>query len=245
MLKELLDIKKIGVSGVKLEYESEFYDEKSAYALSELVHRVGLDLCVKLGGFSSIQDLHMCKKLCANSIVAPMVESKYAVEKFLACINEVYRKGYPELFLNIESKTAFENIEDILSVCDKRISGLVLGRSDLIRSLGIENPDDEVVLSYCLRLSELCKELDKKFIIGGKINSDSIDFISKIPYLSAIETRKVIFDVSSLNETNINEFLQFELKSLQFKNSIYKEDVKRIKFIQKSLEEKELVNSQI
>ena len=63
MLKELLNLKKIGATGVKLEYESEFYDEKSAYELAELVHRVDLDLCVKLGGFSSIQDLHLCKKL--------------------------------------------------------------------------------------------------------------------------------------------------------------------------------------
>ena len=243
MLKELLDIKKLGVNGVKLEYESEFYDEKSAYELAELVHRVGLDLCVKLGGFSSIQDLHMCKKLCANSIVAPMIESKYAVEKFLNCVTEVYRKAYPELYLNIESQSAFDNIEEILSASKNRISGLVLGRSDLKRSLNIESPNDDIILSYSKQLSELCEKSGKKFIIGGKINANSIEFISKIPYLSAIETRKVIFNVSALNKQNIDEFLNFELKTLKFKNTLYKEDIERIKFIEKSLNEKELVNS--
>ena len=241
MLKELIDIKKLGVNGVKLEYESEFYDEVSAYEFAELVHRVGLNLCVKLGGFSSVQDLHMCKKICANSIVAPMIESAYAVEKFLHCVNQVYRKAYPELLLNIESKVAFEHLEEILSICDNKISGFVIGRSDLMRSLDIENPDDEKILEYCIKLSERCKETGKKLIIGGKINGTSIDFISKIPYLSAVETRKVIFDISFLNEKNIEEFLNFELKTLKFKKNLYKEDIERIKFIENSLNPKELV----
>jgi len=241
MLKELIDIKKLGVTGVKLEYESEFYDEKSAFELAELVHRVDLNLCVKLGGFSSIQDLHLCKKMCANSIVAPMIESAYAVEKFLLCVNQVYGNGYPELFINIETKTAFDNLDEIIEKCDEKISGIVLGRSDLKKSLGIENPNDEIILQYCQKLSDLCKKNGKKFIIGGKINYNSKDFISKIPYLSAIETRKIIFDAESLNEENLEKFLTFELSTLKFKNKSYKEDVERIHFIENSLKIKELV----
>jgi len=241
MLKELLDIKKLGVSGIKLEYESEFYDEQSAYELAELVHRVGLNLCIKLGGFSSIQDLHMCKKLCANTIVAPMIESGYAVEKFLHCVNQIYRKAYPELLLNIESKAAFENLDEIFECSGDKISGFVIGRSDLKRALNIENPDDERILECCIKLSRICNEKGKIFIIGGKINGKSLDFISKIPYLTAVETRKVIFDISALNEKNIEEFLKFELKVLKFKKNLYKEDIERIKFIENSLNEKELV----
>ncbi|MBR1681667.1 hypothetical protein IJ707_07750, partial [bacterium] len=217
MLKELLELKNSGVIGIKLEYESEFYDEKSAYELAELVHRVGLDLCVKLGGFSSIQDLHMCRKMCANSIVAPMIESSYAVEKFLNCVNQVYGKAYPELLLNIETKTAFDNLDEIIDKCNKRVSGFVLGRSDLKRSLSVVNPDDKLILDYCISLSALAQKNEKKFIIGGKINSKSVDFISKIPYLSSIETRKVIFNKDVLTEENLEKFLQFELQTLKFK----------------------------
>ena len=241
MLKELLEIKNLGVTGVKLEYESEFYDEKSAYELSELVHRVGLDLCVKLGGFSSIQDLHLSKMLCANSIVAPMIESSYSVKKFLLCVNQVYENAYPELFINIETKTAFENLEEIMDSCDKRISGFVLGRSDLKKSLGIENPNDDVLFDYCTKLSNICKINNKKFIIGGKINSESKDFISKIPYLSSVETRKVIFNKEKLIDENLEKFLNFELKTLKFKKKSYKEDIERIKFIENSIKTKELV----
>lgn len=239
MLKELLEIKKNGALGVKLEFESEFYDEKSSFELAELVHRVDLNLCVKLGGFSSVQDLHICKKLCANQIVAPMVESAYAVEKFLLCVKQVYGNGYPELFLNIETKTAFENLDEILKKCDKRISGFVLGRSDLKKSLGIDNPDDDLILDYCNQLSDMCEKNNKKMILGGKINSNSIGFLSKIPYLSAIETRKIIFETEALNEDNIERFLNFELKTLKFKKKVYKEDEERIKFIENSLKTKE------
>ncbi len=241
MLKELIEIKKLGVTAIKLEYESEYYDEKSAFELAELVHRVGLDLCVKIGGFSSVQDLHLCKKMCANSIVAPMIESAYAVEKFLLCVKQVYGNSYPELFINVETKTAFENLYEIIEKCSKKISGIVLGRSDLKKSLAIENPNDKIILQYCEQLSEICKEKGKKFILGGKINAYASDFISKIPYLTSVETRKVIFNKECLNEENLEKFLNFELKTLKFKKNTYNEDLARIKFIEDSLKIKELV----
>lgn len=243
MLKELLELKNLGVIGIKLEYESEFYDENSAYELAELVHRVDLSLCVKLGGFSSVQDLHMCKKLCANSIVAPMVESDYAAEKFLFNVNQVYGKGYPNLFLNIETKNAFDNLDKIIEKCGNQIHGFVLGRSDLKNSMGIKDPDDNQILTYCQKLSDICKNMNKKFILGGKINSKTKDFVSKIEYLSAIETRKVIFKPEMLTDDNIQKFLQFELNTLKFKKVSYNEDKERIKFIENSLMEKEPVNS--
>ena len=136
MLKELLELKKSNANGIKLEFESEYYSEKDSFQFAELVHRVGLNLHVKLGGASSVQDLHISKRLCANSIVAPMIESAYGVEKFLSSVKQVYGKGYPELFINIETKTAFENLDSIIEKCDKKISGFVVGRTDLKNSLG-------------------------------------------------------------------------------------------------------------
>lgn len=239
MLKELIDLKKSGAVGIKLEFESEFYSEKNALELAELVHRVNLDLCIKLGGASSIQDLRICKRLCANSIVAPMIESAYAVEKFLTCIKQVYGKGYPELLINIETKNAFKNLDEILNKCDKKISGFVLGRSDLKNSLGIENPNDDEILKYCQNLSEICKKNNKKLIIGGKIDTKSIEFLNKISNLNCIETRKVIFKKEALNEDNVKKALIFELKCLEAKKTHYKEDLERIDFIAKSLSKNE------
>ncbi len=240
MLKELIELKKLGANGIKLEFESEFYEEQTAFELAELVHRVDMNLCVKLGGASSIHDLHRCKKLHATQIVAPMVESPYAIEKFLMCVNQVYSKGYPELLINIETKQAFENLDEILKKCDKKISGFVVGRSDLKNSLEIENANDEQILNYCKKISAICKKNNKKLIIGGKINAQAVDFIKQIPYLSFIETRKVIFNKENLTEDNLKKALEFELKTLKFKKTNYKEDLARIEFIENALQQAEI-----
>lgn len=234
MLKELLDLKSCGATGIKLEFESEYTDWKSAFELSELVHRVDMNLCVKLGGLSSIQDLHICKELYANSIVAPMVESAYGVEKFLVSVKQVFGKGYPSLYLNIETKSAFEHIEEIVEKSNK-ITGFVLGRSDLKKSLGIEYANSDVILDYCNKLDEVCAITKKQFILGGKINADSVVFMEKLSHLTHFETRKVIFDIESLNKNAIEKALAFELNFLKRKNHLFQEDLERIEFIEKSL----------
>lgn len=237
MLRELLELKTCGARGVKLEFESEFYTDKSAFELSELVHRVDLDLCVKLGGASSITDIHKCKLFCANSIVAPMIESAYAVEKFLLSIKQVYGKAYPDLYLNIETKTAFDNLDEIVEKASK-IKGFVLGRSDLKKSLGIDNANDDRIFEFCKKIDEISHKTGKNFILGGKINTNSLDFINKLEYLTQVETRKVIFDKDKLNGENIVKALKFELKCLSAKELKNKEDKDRIEFIKTSLLEK-------
>lgn len=234
MLKELLDLKSCGATGIKLEFESEYTDWKSAFELSELVHRVDLNLCVKLGGLSSIQDLHICKELYANSIVAPMVESAYGVQKFLSSVKQVFGKAYPKLYLNIETKSAFEHLDEIVEQSNK-ITGFVLGRSDLKKSLGIEQANSDIILEYCNKLDSVCEQSKKQFILGGKINADSMMFMEKLPHLTHFETRKVIFEAVSLSEKAIDKALAFELNFLKRKTHLFQEDLERIEFIEKSL----------
>lgn len=237
MLKELLDLKSCGATGIKLEFESEYTDWKSAFELSELVHRVDMDLCVKLGGLSSIQDLHICKELYANSIVAPMVESAYGAEKFLSSVKQVFDKSYPNLYLNIETKSAFEHLDEIVEKSDK-ITGFVLGRSDLKKSLGIAQANSDEILEYCNKLDKVCETTNKQFVLGGKINPESIHFMEKLPHLTHFETRKVIFEARSLNENSIEKALVFELNFLKRKTHLFQEDLERIEFIEKSLKMK-------
>ena len=170
-----------------------------------------------------------------------MIESAYGVEKFLSSVKQVYGKGYPELFINIETKTAFDNLDSIIEKCDKKISGFVIGRTDLKNSLGIENPNDEKLLELCQKLSEICQNNNKKLIIGGKINLNSMEFINKIPFISMIETRKVVFEKESIKEENLKKALEFELHCLKRKETNYKEDLARMEFIEQALSSNALV----
>ena len=233
--QDLINLKNAGAYGVKIEFESEFYEENFAFELAEAIRRSELNLYIKLGGATSIQDLHLCKKLCANTIVAPMIESAYAVEKFLLCVEQVYGNNHPELLLNIETKNAFNNLDEIINQTNNEISGYVIGRSDLKNSLDIIDANDNKILNLCLKLSNICKNQNKKLIIGGKINSEALNFIQKIPYLTAIETRKVVFLKNQLTEECLKKSLEFELNLLKTKPNNFKEDLERIKFIEKSL----------
>ena len=79
----LKDLKKLGVSGVKQSTE----DEGSSFddiLLMRNTKRIGVNLNVKVGGCEAKNDI-FCKRAKVNGIVAPMVESKYALKVYSMC----------------------------------------------------------------------------------------------------------------------------------------------------------------
>ena len=105
---------------------------------------------MKIGGCEAISDINNCLVLNVDGMVAPMVESPFALEKFITSLDDNLT---PQLrqkikcYVNIESKTAYDNITDIISsdYC-RYLNGIVLGRSDLCKSFGLTKSnvnDDE------------------------------------------------------------------------------------------------------
>ena len=100
IIEKLKRLKKAGVSGVKLSLEDEgstFEDLKLMRFLTKLTN---LDLNVKIGGCEAKNDIMFCKLLKPNSIVAPMVESEYALKKFLVSVG---KKNKLKLLINLEN----------------------------------------------------------------------------------------------------------------------------------------------
>ena len=52
-----------------------------------LKHSQEENLNIKIGGCEAINDIIFCKSLRPKSIVAPMVESQYALRKFVETVN--------------------------------------------------------------------------------------------------------------------------------------------------------------
>ena len=74
-----------------------------------------------------------------NGIVAPMVETSYGLRKFIQILTDNKKQN---LYVNIESINAFKNISKILKSKDfKKLTGLVIGRSDLAGSLNLEKSE--------------------------------------------------------------------------------------------------------
>ena len=236
-LSNLKTLKSYGATGLKAEFESEYLDDSTLIFLNNLAKSSELDFTIKLSGAGSIHDLVRTFKLGATNIVSPMIETPYALEKFVNSIDLIYSTWANSFnfFINIETIESFNNFEKIInSPYFNRIKGVVFGRSDFAHSLGLKCKDTNSteILNYAIHISSVLQNLDKMFIIGGAINPNSIDFLLKIPYLSAFETRKVIFNSSALYtnpKISILKALEFEIEWLKNKELTLPFEDERIK----------------
>lgn len=207
-------------SSVKAEFAAEGTSFEEITFLKEISIRAGLDLTLKIGGCEAVKDLCCAKEIEVNRVVAPMIESEYALKKFVNSVNAVFSKdelNKIKLFINIETITAFKNIDKIInSDFFENLSGVVFGRSDMINSMEL-SPNDfmsDKFLAVANDISLKIKNTGKELIIGGGISSDSLPFFEKIPYFSKIETRKIIFNTN--NAQNNRKFSEGIMKALEF-----------------------------
>ena len=240
------------VIALKSEFETEGATYEETRYLADLAKFVGLDLTVKIGGCAAVNDIKIVKELVATTIVAPMIESAYAVEKFVDSVNRVYEnKNKPNLFINIETVSGINNIDEIINnEYYKDIKGVVFGRSDMAKSLGqnCSYVDSEELLQISQKLCEKILNSGKLYTIGGGISPKSYNFLKSIK-ISNFETRKIIFDRKELNNENSSgiikaiefEILWYKNKSEMFKNSSYSDSL-RLDVLQKRYNEHTSLN---
>lgn len=226
----LIDLKEnYNALSVKAEFETEGTTLEEAAILKELADKSELKFTVKIGGCEAVKDLSDTKHLCADEIVAPMIETPYALKKYIKAVNRVFSKEEKSLiktFINIETITGYNNLQDIILTDEfLDISGIVLGRDDMAASmdLTIDKTDSDIMLNIAHKMSEKMQFAKKDFIIGGNITPKSQEFFSKIPYLTRYETRKVIFGNSrSSNIPNgIKKAIEFEIMWIQNRRNNY------------------------
>ena len=115
---QLLSLKEGGVVGIKQSFEDEGVILEDVARIKRLCDKLELKLNIKIGGCEAITDINNCLSLDATGIVAPMIESEFALEKFVESIiantNDEDR-DLIDFFINIESKTSIGNLDKILS----------------------------------------------------------------------------------------------------------------------------------
>tara|TARA_R100000315_G_C5195588_1_gene114477 strand:- start:43 stop:825 length:783 start_codon:yes stop_codon:yes gene_type:complete len=235
LLKSLKHLKeKYNVVGIKSSFEDEGVIFNELIKLKELCVLSGLDLNIKIGGCEAISDIKNCLLLNVNGVIAPMIESPFSLEKFVTSVHDNVPSSIKDtmgFYTNIESKTAYSNITNILesSSC-KHLKGIVVGRSDLTKSFGLtkNNVNDDEIYSIVLDILTEAKKYKLTTTMGGNISVKSSDFIKKLyskKLLDKIESRNVMF---KLNDNNINNLekaiqsgLEFEALWLRTKASYY------------------------
>ena len=73
------------MTGIKQSLEDEGASFNDIKIMKKITSAAKVDLNVKIGGCEAKNDIFFCKKIKTNSIVAPMIESEYALRKFIQC----------------------------------------------------------------------------------------------------------------------------------------------------------------
>ena len=208
---------------IKISLEDEGLTFDQATKIACLTHQNIIPLNIKIGGAEAISDMRFASNIKCSGCVAPMIESPYALHKF---ISSVYKNSFDfkKLFINIESKQAYLNIKDILESSDaKHLYGIVLGRTDFIQSFGYtkDKVDSDKCLTMAREVFTLAKNKGLKTLMGGNMNINSFNFIKTLyndNLLDYIETRNVKVKLSSnfLNnfKENLSNMLEFDVNMM-------------------------------
>ncbi len=240
-----------GVIEIKAEFEAEGSRIEEMMRLKDVTSAVNLPIILKIGGAEAVTDIYNGIILGVEGLIAPMVETSYAVSKYLAVIENLVQPDNREQIdfaINIETITTVENINDIISL-DKLnlLSSITFGRSDFVQSMGLSKfeVNSDVVYQHVKKVAILAKNKNLKFAMGGNVTKNSIEFIKALyqeNLINKYETRKVVFEASFI-ERNPEEGLElafkFELLWLKSKKRFYskikEEDEHRILDLEKRL----------
>lgn len=250
MLSTLLDLKENHhVVGVKAEFEAEGTRMEEALRLKEVVTKAGLELTIKVGGCEAIKDMFDARVIGVNTIVAPMIETDYAMQKYVQATHFVFPEDEhknTKFLCNIETITGYNNLDKIIAnPAFKSITGVVFGRTDMTGSLGMSKDDinHDKILEYACVIAKKMQENNKEMVIGGGVSAMSLPFFKKLPKgaLTRFETRKVIFNAQDAiadddTDKGILKAVGFELMWIKnkqnFYNAISQEDIKRIEVLE-------------
>ena len=154
-----------------------------------------LPIVVKIGGPEARNDIRACLKLKIDTILAPMVETVYALDNFVRTIEEMSSgvEKIPVVAVNIESITAVSNFDNMIATRSfEKVGQVTVGRSDLSRSmhLSIDDPEVTEAAAGVVKRANLCGLITS---IGGGISLENIAIVSrKIPTLR-INTRHTVY----------------------------------------------------
>jgi hypothetical protein len=229
LIENLIQLKnENNVVGIKQSFEDEGALLQDVILMRRITELANAKLSVKIGGCEAITDIHNCKTIGVDGIVSPMVETEFALQKFIESVTNI---NSIKFYINIESKTAYENIDKILqSNAAKMLAGIVVGRSDLTKSFGQSksNVDSDFIYEVVEEILTKAKVHNLTTLMGGNISVKSTNFIEKLynkNLLDFIESRNMILkleDISNLHK-NISAALLFEAEWLEYKSTYYSE----------------------
>ncbi len=236
-----------GIKSVKAEFEAEGTRTDELLRLVDVARTAGLPLTLKIGGCEAIRDLLEAKQIGVRYIVAPMIETPYALSKYIQAKNLVYSPEEQEevdFLFNIETITAYHNLDGLRQLAVGNLNGFVFGRVDFSGSMGLgrDGIETDAITSKIIEVSRAALQDDLDLVVGGAVSSSALEALKAVQEvkLTRFETRKVVFAGSAVTSNLIQDALlnavHFELLWLlnkrDYYSSITKEDQVRIEMLE-------------
>lgn len=250
--KQMLDIlsrarANFGVVAVKAEFEAEGTRPDELLRLLEIARKAGVKVGIKIGGCEAIRDILDCRLYGADYIIAPMVETPYALSKYVAAKDKFYpadEQGDVGFLFNVETRKTCDELEALGNTARDGGVGMVFGRVDFAGSMGRKRDfvNTDEMITYVCGVAEVARKHDLDLVVGGGVSPDSIQALRKVRQirLDRFETRKVIFDAAILEGNDaamaMEHAIEFELLWLKNKRDYYQtiasEDEQRISMME-------------
>lgn len=207
------------LQGIKAEFEAEGSSFRDLMRLRRLTSKAGIKLFLKIGGVEAVRDIKDALEIDVDGLIAPMVESRFGAKKFYDSLRKVYGDHKVHTTLNLETKNAMEQLDEILEFASGKFDNVTIGRSDLTASYFDNNikPDSDFTFELLQNIGQKVKNANLTFTVGGSVSAKTVDKINKEyqalkEIIYKLETRKVILSIKSFveKEEAIKEALKFE-----------------------------------
>ena len=248
LAKQLSRLKKsFGISGVKAEFESEGSTFRDVVRLRRITAALGIKLFLKIGGVEAVRDIKDSLDIGADGLIAPMVESKFGVKKFIQAYESVYKKTKKHLTINVETKNAISQIDEILDYSKGRIDAVTIGRTDLSSSYFKDNltPDSKFIVDMLELVGKKIRSCNLEAGIGGSLSRTSVGIFKKNKliqrFYDKLETRKIILPINSMmdHRNALAEALKFEelyiLSKKEINDACIEADIARLTQLERRL----------
>lgn len=246
LLKDLIE--NDGLIGIKTSFEDEGASFDETIRLKEICNQAGTKLTLKIGGPEAIRDMKDSLIIGVKGMVAPMIESPFALKKFIQATKTYIPEdslNTIQLGVNIETTTAVNEINSILSIPESdSLYSVTVGRVDLVSSMykTRDYANSKEVYDMVKSVFSKAKTKNLKLCLGGAISIDSLDFLKKLHtegFLDKFETRYAIYDPSialknlskSLSKGQTLEYEWLKCK-YEYYTKLANQDIQRIQMIQ-------------
>lgn len=206
-----------GIVGVKSGTEA----EDMSFEEIAMMNRISSGIVphtVKIGGPEARNDIRELVRLNVDGLIAPMIESPYALNLFVETIQEIVppeKLARISLGINLETLQGYANLQAILQASQFRyINKVTAARTDLSRSLGMEQ-ESERVFQICQEIVSYTRKKGVLTSTGGSLQKNNIRTIMERIQPDTINSRHMVLDCGKIQpdpETSLQKALQFELE---------------------------------